>query len=90
MKKYIDIKQQLLSDPEVEAEYHALKSEFEAIEKIIALRIKHNMTQEELAEKIGTKQSAISRLERGMINPSISFLSRLAAVFNKELVVEFR
>ena len=48
------------------------------------------MTQKQLAEKLDTKQSAISRLEKGMINPTVDFLNKLASAFEKKLVVEFK
>ena len=45
--------------------------------------------QKELAEKIGTKQSAISRLENGDYNPSVELLSKIAEALDKELVIKF-
>jgi DNA-binding XRE family transcriptional regulator len=45
--------------------------------------------QKELAEKVGTKQSAISRLENGSYNPSIEFLSKIAHALGKEIQVKF-
>lgn len=90
MSKYKDLKKRLLKNKNIKKEYERLKPEYEVLDKIISLRIKSNLTQKELANKLNTKQSAISRLERGMINPTVTFLNKLASVFGKKLVVEFR
>ena len=90
MSTYKDFKKRLLKNKNIKKEYERLRPEYEVLDKIISLRIKSNLTQEELANKLNTKQSAISRLERGMINPTMTFLNKLASVFGKKLVVEFR
>ena len=90
MSTYKDFKKRLLKNKNIKKEYERLRPENEVLDKIISLRIKSNLTQEELANKLNTKQSAISRLERGMINPTMTFLNKLASVFGKKLVVEFR
>lgn len=77
MKKLIshsEVKHQLLKDPKVKAEYDRLAPEYEAISAIIQKRLEKNMSQKDLADKVGTKQSAISRLESGNANPSLKFL----------------
>lgn len=83
-------KKKLLKDPKVKAAYDALGPEFEVIEAVIAKRIEKKMTQKDLARKVGTKQSAISRLESGSANPSIGFLQKIARAFNTNLHISFR
>jgi len=90
MSTYKDFKNRLLKNKAIKKEYERLRPEYEMLDKIISLRIKSNLTQKELARKLDTKQSAISRLERGMINPTMTFLNKLATVFGKKLVVEFK
>lgn len=51
---------------------------FEISENIIKARLSMGLTQQELAEKFSTKQSSISRLERGLDLPSLSFLVKIA------------
>lgn len=41
------------------------------------VRKEQGMTQERLAEKVGTRKSNISRLESGRYNPSLDFLEKL-------------
>ncbi|KXS46434.1 MAG: helix-turn-helix domain-containing protein, partial [Halanaerobium sp. T82-1] len=46
-------------------------------------------TQKELADRIGTKQSAISRLENDDYNPSVEFLDKVAHALGKKLEIRF-
>ena len=87
---YRDLRRKALKNTEIKKEYELLRAEYEAIEKIIELRIKNKLTQRQLAERIGTKQSGVSRFEKGLINPTLYSLSKIAAVFGKKLIVEFK
>ena len=78
-----------LKNPKIKAEYDKLEPQFAPIEAILEARVKKGMTQERLAKKIGTKQSAIARLESGKANPSIGFLQKLAEALGKKLVIRF-
>lgn len=67
-----------MKDPEIKAEYDRLGPEYEIIEAIIRKRAEKGMSQKQLADKMGTKQSALSRLESGTYNPSLAFLKKVA------------
>lgn len=54
-----------------------------------ALREKRGLSQRELAERVGTTQSAIARLESGQISPSLPTLDRVAAALDADVVVTF-
>ncbi len=84
------VKQMMLQDSEVKKEYDALAPIYEIQEELIKLRNEKGLNQKQLAELIGTKQSAISRLESGNYNPSVQLLSKLAQAFNKELHIVFK
>lgn len=90
MKKYQNIKKQLLRDRKIKQEYDLLEPEFMVKQKLIELRLKEKMTQAQLARKLGTKQSSISRFENELVNPTLSFLSRLSLALGKRLVVDFK
>ena len=90
MSSYRELRKRLLKNKAIKKEYERSRPEYQVLEKIIALRIKSKMTQEQLAKKLDTKQSAISRFEKGMINPTIEFLNKIASAFGKKLVVEFK
>ena len=84
------LKKELLKDPKVKAEYDKLQPKFAAVSALIEARIKKGLTQEVLAKKIKTKQSAIARIESGNANPSIGFLQKLAEALGKKLVIQFK
>ena len=72
-------RQKALENPEVHQEYDALQEEFSLIDQLIAMRTKAGLTQEDVAKKLGTNKSNISRLERGRSNPSWGTLNKDAA-----------
>ncbi|MCP4024542.1 MAG: helix-turn-helix domain-containing protein, partial [Desulfobacteraceae bacterium] len=60
-----NFKKEVLKNPKIKKEYDALGPIFELRKKMIKLRIEKGVTQEQLAEIMGTKKSNISRLECG-------------------------
>ena len=84
------LKNSLEEDNELRREYDALQTEYELIEKLIKARLEANLTQKELAQKCGMKQSNISRLESGKSNPTIRFLEKLANSLDCDLVNKIR
>ncbi len=83
-----EMKADMLKDEEFKIEYEKLKPRYEAIEQIIRARKEQNMTQAELAKRVGTQKSNISRLESGNYNPSLDFLSKVAESLGKSLSVQ--
>ncbi len=57
------VRRELLKNPEVKREYDALEAEFQLASSIIERRLAKGLTQRQLANRIGTKQPVISRLE---------------------------
>ncbi|MBC8215454.1 MAG: helix-turn-helix transcriptional regulator [Candidatus Marinimicrobia bacterium] len=87
MKKKTNVelhKERLLQKAEFKQAYNELGPVYKLIREIVAFRIAQGMTQKELAEKIGTKQSSISRFEKAMKMPSISFLSQITNALGLE------
>lgn len=78
-----------LKNPKIKAEYDRQQPEYAVINAIIDARVKKGITQEQLAKKLGTKQSAIARLESGRANPSILFLKKLANALNLSFQIKF-
>ena len=90
MKDFNEIKKRLLRNIEFREEYERLGPEFELVRLLIRKRLEKGLTQHELARKIGTKQSAISRLESGTYNPTMSVLRKVAKALGSELEISIR
>ena len=82
MSSFREYRDERLKDPAFRAEYEAPGAEFEFIESLIAARLAAGLTQAELAERLGTKQPAVARLESGAMPPSLDMLKRLAKALN--------
>jgi transcriptional regulator with XRE-family HTH domain len=59
-------------------------------DQVVARRMARSLSQRELAELVGTTQSAIARLEGGGRPPRIDTLLRIADALDCELAVELR
>jgi predicted transcriptional regulator len=69
-----------LKNVEFKREYDSLDEEFALAKEIIKFRKKRNLTQKELAERIGSSQPAIARIESGNYhNVSLAFLRKIAS-----------
>lgn len=89
MPRWEELEAKFLAVPENKEAYDALESEYQLISELIGKRLEKNLTQKQLAEKIGTKQSAICRLESGEGNPSFKFLKRVAEGLDSKLHISF-
>ena len=78
-----------LARPEVKAEYAALADEYALLDEFLKARAAQGLTQAQVAEKIGTTQSAVARMEsgQGKHSPSLATLSRYAEALECRLEV---
>jgi DNA-binding XRE family transcriptional regulator len=77
-----------LEDEEFRKEYEALEPKYALIRELLSARKQSGMTQEAVANKIGTTKSAISRLEAGSKHaPSINTLRKYAEAVGCDLVI---
>ena len=89
MTKLTDLHKKWMKDPEYRREYDALEEEFALASAIIEARSRAGLTQEELAARMETSQSAIARLESGRMIPSGRTLKRLAKATGTRLRISF-
>lgn len=87
LHKYLE---KQMKDPAFRAEHESTRTEFEVARALIEARMSLNMTQKELAERSGIRQSNISRIENGTCSPTIATLQLLAKGLGKQLSVNFR
>ncbi|MBI2196838.1 helix-turn-helix transcriptional regulator [Candidatus Daviesbacteria bacterium] len=90
MKDWNELKKEWLKDPKFRKLYEDSQPEFEIAKAIIRARIEKKITQKELAKRMHTTQSVISRVEQARTSPSLSFLKRLASALNASLQVQFK
>ncbi|MFQ6100764.1 MAG: helix-turn-helix domain-containing protein [Anaerolineae bacterium] len=72
-----------MADPKFRAEWEASEPAYQ----VARLRILRGLTQEQLAELVGTKQPSIARLESGRTEPKLSFLRRVVEALGARLEV---
>lgn len=84
-----DLELQLELDDEFRKEYEALESDIEVLSTLLAARLEMNLTQQELAKRCGIDQSDLSKIERGVLNPSVKILKKIAKGLGKKLKIEF-
>lgn len=76
-----------MKDPAFKKAYDDLELEFALISAMIDYRLKKGITQKQLAEKIGTKQSSIARFESGNYNPTLAFVQKIAHAVGAKIEV---
>lgn len=86
-KTLTELKREWMKDAEFRKEYRRLDPEFKLMNIMIEKRIKEGLTQKELAKKMKTKQSAISRFENGKGNPTMEFMYRLADALGAKMKI---
>ena len=81
------LKERLMEDPEFREEYARVDEEDALVEALVRARAAANLTQAEVARRLGTTQSAIARLESGRVSPSFATLRRYAEATGARLTV---
>ena len=82
-------KKQLLKNSRFRSALKEVRPEYEIARAFILARIKHRLTQKELAKKLKTRQSVISRVENAQTVVSLSFLKRFAHTFGSRVEIKF-
>ena len=90
-RKFIPVEESFRAwdkDPEFRAAYGALEEEFALASTLIEARSKADMTQEQVAQAMGTTQAVIARLESGRTMPSTRTLQRYAKATGMRLRIQ--
>jgi DNA-binding XRE family transcriptional regulator len=69
-------------------EYEQKELRYKIIDILVGIRVQYKLTQAELAQKLGTTQAVISRIENGSVNIGIDFLQKIANTFNKKIDIK--
>jgi ribosome-binding protein aMBF1 (putative translation factor) len=84
-----EVAKEWMKDPEFVAACDALEEEFAVASALIKARGEAGMTQEQVAQAIGTTQAAVARLESGLTMPSTRTLKRFATATHTRLRISF-
>jgi len=80
-----------MKDPDFRMAWKSLDTEFELINSMLKARGKAGLSQKELAERIGTKQPALSRLESGGFEKAtLETLKKIADALDAQLIVKLQ
>ncbi len=85
MTSLAKLKEGLLNDPEVKAEYDRLGPIFAVVGEMVEARQEAGLTQAELAKRMGTSQSVIARLENARHMPTFDMVARYAAAIGRRV-----
>ena len=86
-KSWEDVKRERADSPARRRGYGRGDRSVRLAMEIRALREKRGLSQRDLAERLGTTQSAVARLEAGHVSPSLPTLDKVADALGVELVV---
>lgn len=84
-----DLKERL-QDPEFKKAWEESEAEYLLAKQIIEKRLAKKLSQRDLAAKVKTSQAAISRVESGNANPSLTFLKRISTALGGKLVISIQ
>jgi predicted transcriptional regulator len=87
---YDEFEAKLLEKPIIRREYEALRPRYEMIRSLIKRRSQLRLSQAELARLIGTKQPAISRLEKGDYNTTLNTFFKVAEALDMDVSLKTR
>ena len=89
MLTHKQLRTKALANAEVATEYEKLADEFSLLDEFLKARAAQGLTQAQVAEKIGTTQSAVARMESGSgkPSPSLATLTKYADALGCKLEV---
>ena len=85
-----EVKKTLMKNKKYREVYEKMKPQYELANSLIRIRLDKKLSQKKLAEKIGTKQPVISRLENMTSKPTITLLTKISQALNVKLRVYFQ
>ena len=90
--KQINVNDQIIEKRKNDAEFDALwqesRNEYKLLSELVKIRKEANLSQSELAEKIGNKQQVISRIENKENSPTLKTLCNILDVLGYEIKFE--
>jgi DNA-binding XRE family transcriptional regulator len=88
MKAARDVLVEDLEDPKFREEWERTTLAREVATRVVAYRVEHNLSQEELGRLLGISQPAVARIEAGDHEPSLSRLRQLSRSLDMEFHID--
>jgi DNA-binding XRE family transcriptional regulator len=85
MTRLAKLKRRLLTNPQVKREYDRPGPVYALVGALVDARHEAGLTQEQIAARMGTTQSAIARLENAHHMPSLDMVTRYAAALGRRI-----
>ncbi|CNL83640.1 helix-turn-helix domain-containing protein [Yersinia proxima] len=86
---FSEVKANALNHSQVNEAYSDLQIRQAMMTELKAARQRCNLTQEDIAQRAGLRKQNISRMEKGIISPNLTTLSRYAAALGGTFVFKF-
>lgn len=87
--KLEELRKQLMADPKFVEAYDALAPKYAVISALVSARRKARLSQSEVAERMGTTQSSIARMESGKGSVTIESIQKYAKATGQKIKLEF-
>jgi predicted transcriptional regulator len=87
MRSFEAFKRRQMKNPAFRRAYDALEDEFQLINELLKARTRANLTQAQVARRMGTSQSAVARLESGHA-PSLTSLRKYARAVGRKVEIK--
>lgn len=84
-----DYLKEQLKDPKFKKEWEKSEVAYQVTRELIRARIERKISQRQLAQKAGTTQAVISRIENMSVSPSVGLVQRIANSLGKKLEIRF-
>ena len=85
---YAEFRAELLADPEVKAAFDAMENEFALARSLISARAEAKLSQQDVADRMKTTQSAVARMESGRHAPSMTSIVKYATAVGRTIRFE--
>ncbi len=88
MTSLAKLRERLLTEPEVQAEYDRLGPIFAVVGKMVEARQAAGLTQVDIAARMGTSQSVVARLENARHMPTFDMVARYAEALGRRINID--
>ena len=90
LRSFEDFHKEALKDPEVKKAYDKLDTKYKLIKMMITYRVENKLNQTAFANQIGIKQQALSRIEKGIVSPTLDMVDKIITAMDADVKFELK